>query len=308
MQFNEYIKQCREHNHLTQEQLVHDLYSYDIDSFESLDTSTLSKWERGVTQPKLSRQVNILKYFQERTGVALPCLDNYKVEEAEGLISKVGMRNLIGKSKKLIYHFPSEMMSVDDMKVYPLRNFERMDVLIEAALQLQQSYTHEFMKISREQFKEWALRPENLFLTCEYKDAFLGLFFALRVKPEVFNKILNFEMKLSEISTDDFVEANEMGSGLIIAFFAMNEKAAILLFIRYYANLIANQKHIDEIGGIITEDEGKKIVTNMNLQFDTSKMTDDGMEIDAFRQTLSNVLASEKAVKMLLSKQECPEE
>ncbi len=45
----------REHNSLTQEQLVHDLYSYDIDSFGSLDTNTLSKWERSVTKPKVSK-------------------------------------------------------------------------------------------------------------------------------------------------------------------------------------------------------------------------------------------------------------
>ncbi len=308
MHFNEYLKSCREHSHLTQEQLTSDLYSYDIDSFKGLETTTISKWERSVTKPTASKQVNIIRYFQQKTGAALPCWDGYTVEEAESLICKAGMRNLIGKRKKLIYDFPSEMMSVDDMKIYPLRNFERMDVLIEATIHLQQSYTHKYMQVSREQLKEWALRPENLFLACEYKDAFLGLFFTLRIKPEIFNKILNFEMKRSEISTDDFAEPNEIGSGLMIAFFAMNEKAATLLFIRYYAHLIANQKHIDEIGGITIEDEAKKIVTNMNLQFDTSKMTDDGVEIDSFRQTLPNVLASENAVKMLLSKQECPEE
>ena len=46
----------------------------------------------------------------------------------------------------------------------------------------------------------------------------------------------------------------------------------------------------------------------MNLHYDTSKITDDNVEIQSYRQTLSNVLASENAVKMLLSKQECPEE
>ena len=94
----------------------------------------------------------------------------------------------------------------------------------------------------------------------------------------------------------------------MIGFFAMNEKAATMLFIRYYAHLIANQKMIEEIGGVTIIDEAKKIVSNMNLYHYTSKTTDDNVEIEAYRQSIFNVLASENTVKMLLSKQECPEE
>ena len=86
MQFNEYLKSCREHNNLTQEQLVHDLYSFNIENFEGLDTSTLSKWERSITRPKISKQISIIKCFQERTGIVLPCWDKYSSEEAAALI------------------------------------------------------------------------------------------------------------------------------------------------------------------------------------------------------------------------------
>jgi len=34
-------------------------------------------------------------------------------------------------------------------------------------------------------------------------------------------------------------------------------------------------------------------------------MTDDGVKIKSYRQTLSNIFASENVVKMLFSKQEC---
>ncbi len=308
MQFNEYLKQCREKNQLTQEQLVSDLYSFDIDSFNGLETTAVSKWERNTIKPKLSKQISIIKYFQQKTGVALPCWDNYTTEEAEGLICKAGMHNLIGKSKKLIYDFPSEMMSIDDMKVYPLRSSDRMDELIDANMPMHQSFNHQFAQIDRKQFGEWALHSSSLFLACEHKGSFLGLFFTIKIKPEVFNKILNFEMKKCDITANDFASSNEEGSDLMLSFFAMNEKTATLLLIRYYAYLIANQKYINEIGGITIQDDAKKIVTNMNLHYDTSMITDDKVEIQSFRQTLPNVLASENAVKMLLSKQECPEE
>ncbi len=308
MQFNEYLKMCRKHNHITQEQLVHDLYSYKIESFESLDTSVVSRWESGSTQPQISRQVDIIKYFQQKTGTALPCWDNYSVEEAEELICKEGMRNLIGKNKTLIYDFPSEMMCVDDMKVYPLRNSERMDALIDANMLLHQSLVPKFEQIDKEQFREWALHPDSLFLTCEYKDSLFGLFFTLKIKQDVFNKIMNFEMKQNEITINDFVSPKEKGSSLIVAFFSMNKKVATLLFIRYYARLIVSQKTISETGAIIIRDETKKIAANMNLHFESSKMTDDKVEIQSFRQTLPNVLASENVVKMLLSKKNCPQE
>ncbi len=308
LQFNDYIKKCRQHMQLTQEQLVHDLYSYSIEHFKSLDTRTLSKWERGDTKPKASKQVSIIKYFQVKTGVALPCWTEYSIDEAESQICKAGMGNLIGKSKKLIYDFPSEMMSVDDINVYPVRNFDNMDALIENNMHLHQSLNHESSQLSHEQFRKWAIHPDNLFLACEHKGTFLGLLFAARVKPSVLDKIVNLEMKKNEVSENDFASFNEEGSILLLSFFALNVKVATLLFIRFYAHIIANQKYIVDIGGITNSDEAKKLVSNMNLYYQNSLITDDGVKITGYKQSLANVLASEYAVKMLLSKQACPEE
>ena len=74
-------------------------------------------------------------------------------------------------------------------------------------------------------------------------------------------------MKKNDITADDFASSDEEGSSLMLSFFAMNDKTATLLFIRYYAHLIANQKTIDEIGGITIQDEAKKIINNMNRTF-----------------------------------------
>lgn len=133
------------------------------------------------------------------------------------------------------------------MKVYPVRNFERMDTLIDMNMHIHQSLNHTFAQITHEQFQKWALHPSNLFLACDYNDSFLGLFFTVRVKPEVFQEKLNFEMKKGEIIIEDFASFNEVGSHLMLSFYAMNEKAATMLLIRYYAHLIANQKTIAEI-------------------------------------------------------------
>ena len=308
--FSEYLKSCRDHSNITQEQLVHELYSYDIDNFEGLDTSTLSKWERSVTKPKISKQISIIKYFQEKTGLALPYLDTYSVKEAEALICTNGINNLIGtgKKKELILNFPSTIMHVDDMKVFPLRNSDRIEELLNINIDIHESTNSKYAHVSIEQFKEWSLHPSNLFLACEYKNWFMGLFFSIRLKPDVFDKILNFQMKKSDITMDDFASFDEMGCNYLLSFYAINQKVASMLFIRYYAHLISNQKNIVEIGLITSLNEVKKVIQNMNLHYHKNISTDDNVKIEAYRENLTNVLASENVIKMILSKQECPEE
>jgi hypothetical protein len=125
---------------------------------------------------------------------------------------------------------------------------------------------------------------------------------------EIFDEVLGFKMKKSEITTNHFAASDGMGSSLMLSFYAMNEKIATLLIVRYYAYLVAYQRFIIEIGGITNSEDAKKIVLRMNLYSTAKKITSDNVEIEALRQTLPNVLASEKAVKMFLSKEECPEE
>ena len=303
MKFNTYLKSCREHNTLTQEELVNDLYSYDIDMFEGLDTSTLSKWERGITHPKAAKQVSIIKYFQKETGAILPCWDTYSIQEAEEHICQAGVINLLGnKSKQLVLNFPSNMMHFEDFKVYPVRHSDRIDTLLDINMDLHKNANHPFAQISLEQFTSWALHPSHLFLVCEYKHEILGLFFSLRLKPEVFQKIINFEMKKSELGMEDFASFDEMGSNFMLSFYALNNKIATILFIRYYAHLIANQTKIKEIGVITALDDVKKVVHNMNLVESKSLMTEDQLELKSYKQSLSNVLVSENVVKMLFSK------
>ena len=55
-------------------------------------------------------------------------------------------------------------------------------------------------------------------------------------------------------------------------------------------------------------EDARKLIGSMNLSLHTSKMIGKGLELQTYRETLPNFLACEKVVKMILSKQECPEE
>ena len=287
--------------------MVQELYSFDIDSFEGVDTAAFSKWESGTTRPKTSRQIAIMKYFQQLTGIKLPCWEGYSADEIEDLICNVGMKNLLGKNKQFVSGFPSQNMNVENMNIHLLRNFDNMDTLLEVNMDLHQDVNHPSTQISLEQFKEWSLHPSSFFIACEYKGVFLGLFFSIKLKQQVFDDIVDFKMKKSDITVDDFALPDEPGCISILSFYALNAKAATLLFVRYYAYLISNQNVITEIGGVTMQDEAGKIVKSMNLDYHSSMIAEDGIKIKSYRQTLSNVFASENVVKMLFMKQECPE-
>ena len=301
LEFYKYLKKCREKNELTQDELVSELFNHDEENFESLDAGTLSRWERDTTKPNVHKKLSMVKYFQKHSPDALPCWDHYSTEEVEDLICTVGVQNVITKKKQLVMNFPSQMMHFDDMKVYLIKDVEKAARLFELNMDLHIATTPLYSQLELEQFLSWSQHPSNLFLACEYKEGFVGLFFSLRLKQESFNKLLNFDMRKSEITEEDFASESEVGSDLLLSFYALNEKIASMLFVRHYAYLIAHQKSISEIGVITALDEVKKTVNNMNLSFYKSKKVDEQYVLEAFREKLGKVLATEYVIKMIFT-------
>jgi len=308
VKFNEYLKKCRQRNGLTQEELVHALYLHDMEHFEALETTTLSKWERGVTKPKLAKQVSIMRYFQQLTGKALPCFEADDIEHSETYICSLGVQGLLGKSKELVLNFPSSVIRNEDLSICQLRHSPLLEQIIEINIDLDKDFNHDTSNFSTEQLREWALNPSNSFYVCEYKEQFFGLLFSLRLKPEIFDRIMDMRMEERELTHEDFASFEEPGCNYIVSFFALNEKAASLLFMRYYAHLIANQDNILEVGLATMMDDAKKLIQNMNLRLHKSTQRTKELTLYTYRETLPHFLASKEVVRMLLSKQECPEE
>ncbi len=287
---------------------MHELYRYDDDLFDGLNNSTLSKWEREIVAPKLTRKRGILSFFQEKTGKALPCWDGADIKDTEEEICRAGMRNLIGSNKHLVLNFPADHMLLDDLKILPLRDEEELRHLVSINMDLHLSTNDSFTQVSEEQFLNWALHPGNLFYACRYKGGFVGLLFALKLSNDAFEKILTFQKMKSELKIDDFVASDSSGSIMPLSFFALNEKVATMLLVRFYAHLIANQRTIDEIGGVTGFKESQEFVKRMNLRFAGKYTSPEGSEIRAYRQSLKVVVASEYFIRMLFDKEKCPEE
>ena len=301
MYFGKYIKSCREHIGFTQQQLVQDLYLHDIENFKSLVESTLSKWERDSITPALQKQVSILKYFQGKTGLALPCFDTYSIHETEDLICRTNMQNLLGKNKELVLNFPSEMISSDELTIYALKNSRAIDKIINIHMDMDKTFNQDYTQLRTQQIREWAEHDSNSFYVCEYNEQFFGLLFTLRLKTEIFEKMMKFEMDERELSVEDFASYNERGSNYMLSFFAMNDKAAAMLYIRYYAHIIAHQNVTDEIGANTMMDDVKKLLKDMSLKYYSNKIVNDTIELQSYRETLSDFLASEVVMKIIFS-------
>ncbi len=305
MQFNIYLKNCREQFHLTQEQLVRELYGSD-ELFEGLDISTLSRWERGVTHPSVQKQMKIVSLFGSFSNSILSCFNDMNREEVENRLCKMGIKNIIGSSREHILNFPSKSFKVDDILIKHIRSNSDIDRALDMPYTVIENLTGNVYEISLDMLKSWALHPSNMFLLSEYKGHFHGLLFTLRLKPEVFKQVINFDKKIKEIEIADFANFEQMGSNIPIAFFAYNDKSSSLLILRYYAHLIANQNYIESVGTTPILDGAKKIVQKMSLKFYKEKKIKQGV-ISSYTAPLSEVLINENVLKMLFMKQECPE-
>ncbi len=306
MKFNEYLKSCRQKYNLTQEELVQELYNFD-DIFEGLDIGTFSRWERGATKPNMDKHISIVKYFKKKSNHILSCFENTDRHNIEDELCKMGIKNLIGHSKEHILNFPTKSFKVDDISIKHLRSTDDIEAVLQMPYAVIENLTDNVYNLSFENIKDWALHPSNLFLLSEYKEEFAGILFTLRLKPDIFQKIIDFEMDLKDISLDDFASFTEMGCNLPMVFFAYNDKSSTLLILRYYAHLIANQDVIKSIGAVPLLDSAKKIVQKMNMKYYKEKDVAQGT-LCSYYAPLSEVLINEAVLKMIFHKQDCPQD
>jgi len=301
LKFSQYLKNCRQENELTQEELVSELYKFD-DAFHGLDVSTLSRWEREVTHPTIVKQLLIVKQFQKYSSHIFPCFHNTK-EEIEESLCRTGIINLIGNSKEHILNFPTNVFKVDNIDISHIRSHEEIDMILKMPQSIIKDLTSNYFKITLEHLKKWALHPSNLLLLAECDSQFFGMFFTLRLKEDIFKKIINFEMQVSEIEELDFASLDEKGCNFPFAFFAYNEKVASLFYLRYYAHLIANQDVILEVGSTPLLDGSKKLIEKIHLHHNKDLKCGD-TTLSSYSASLEDILINEDVLKVIFQKEE----
>jgi transcriptional regulator with XRE-family HTH domain len=307
MEFSDYLKRCRKRYHLTQEQMVTELYAEDPELFRGLDASKLSKWERGVSQTSFQKMGAILRLFQRHSGLPLPCLEHHTPERVEEGLCRQAMQHLLGTPpKSLVVDLGMQQLRSEHFRVLPLRQFARMEELLEIHQSLHENLAPPYDRLSLSQLQEWALHPESLFFVVLYKHTFLGLFFAVRLQPERFEALMDFTLTRPQLQPGDFAKKDGAASILILSLFALDTRVATLLLMRFYAHLIAHQERIREVGLSTSLPEIERLVDRMNLRVHRSQRIGARSHV-AYRNDLFNLLTNETAIRLLFPKEVCPE-
>lgn len=295
MKFGDYLKLCRKKYNLTQVFLVQELYHFD-DIFSGLDIRTLARWEHNTTKPTLAKQVSIVKLLKKYSTHIFPCFSN--IDDIEEKLYLPGISSLLGNSKEHIINFPTHVSQVDSTKIVQVGPQTKIDLTLNMSQSIFDGLTSEYFKITQEHLKEWSLHLGNLFLIAENKGQFMGMFFTLRLQPKIFQQIINFEMKITDLNINDFASMEEEACLLPFSFFAYNKNIAALLFIKYYAYLIENQDTIAEIGSTPLLKSGKKLMETMHLQHVEDKLIE-GITLCSYCASLEKVLINEDVLKLI---------
>jgi len=299
--FSSYIKKCRLNLGFTQIELVSELFKFD-QIFNGLDSNAIGRWERAFAKPPLFKQVKILEYFFEKFDYYFPFLDMENVKIIEQQFSTEGIEKLLGTHKQTVMNFPTMRSDKDNFSIKLSNDSSHLDTAIATAINICDDLYGAGRYYDEKTLKEFSLSPRTLFIICDYKEQYFGHSFFVCLKTDTYNKILNFQMNYQDICMSDLAVDDENGSYMSIGLFAMNKKALSLLFIRFYAYLIMNQKQISYIGTLISIDDAIEIATSFGLK---KGATD--KDLTVYNGSIKDVLLTEQIIKILFAPSSVPE-
>ena len=301
MKISEYLKRCRDRLGLTQEALSHELYLFDLERFAGVDTTTISKWERGVSAPPLPRLKSLLRYFQAKSALPFPCAEERGEEEAFERFYNAEVSKVIGRPREIVGRAPLDIDFDRGFTLRSLRGHPRSDELLELASMMIEANNPEFSSVSVESLREWMEYPANLFQVVAYKSSFLGLLFTLRLTPHAFEEIMAFRRPKAALSPADFATEAEEGCLFALAFFSLTPQVATLLMARLYAHLLAHQRHIEAFGFLAASDDARLIAEKMELKA-VGRRQFGSTALSAYRSDLFSLFTSEAVLKSLFDK------
>ncbi len=302
--FSNYLTMCREQMGFTQSELVEKLVDLQL-GFGGLDTTTFSRWERGVSKPSLSKQTAMIHYLSNYFGRIYPFIGNADKFDIEKGFCGIGFTGLIGRHKDLVMKFPTHQMNQSGFIVGKFSDSEHQKSAFDNNLHI---YAELYKRqLKTEQLAAFSKNPNNLFLVCDHDGQYFGHLFLLRLKPQVFDELIHFKREDSTLTDADIAAMDEVGSYYFYGMFAMSDQIVALLAVHVYSCLIRHQKQVKEIGMIIASKDGQVMAVNMNMQRQAQQTTEQQIN-HSFRASLAEMLINDNVVKMLFNREACSED
>jgi transcriptional regulator with XRE-family HTH domain len=252
--FGKLLHEGRESLGLTQEKFIRELSGYDL-AFRKLNTVTLSRWERGVSLPPLSKQKKLLRFLWSASLFDEKTFRQMYIARLEQRVAswKTELKNF---SEGVIGNFPVFDL---DRETYECRHnvflgsheIERI-VLIEKAIAPPGYYA-----VSAEQLSHWLSHDGTVLFICRLKEFYLGHVVLLKLSPEWITHVM--QGKRSEFDIDDHSlrRSDEHGIYLIHAFYGVNAEYPALMSTKILITLIENRSSLGGISVFGTSAEAK---------------------------------------------------
>ncbi|QKI88408.1 helix-turn-helix domain-containing protein [Thiomicrorhabdus xiamenensis] len=301
IKFGEYLRVCRERKGVTQSELVEELVAEDA-SFSSLDSTTLSRWERGVSKPAISKQTLIIRYFSRSFNRIYPFIGEMESLDIEANFCAMGFSKFVGRHR-MVADFPVNQMDIKQLQVQDaVSSGMHMTALRKNYLVIEGLY--EF-GLDEDLHHRLAMQPGNYFTVCQYQEEYFGHFLALKLNSESFQRVMNFSLEISQLDEQDFVGKDEAGEYFIVGFFSIGDLPISMLWIGFYAHLIREQMKVGKVGGLVTTKEGEAIARNLNTEMLANTRYGDKC-MKSYYADIGQMLLTDTIVKMVFNPESCP--
>jgi len=273
--------------------------------FKGVDATTISNWERKST-PHLSRQVEIIRFFQYKSGLALACVDNQTDTLSNIFFCRKKVEKLLRISKHLILDLPIQIKEENTFKVVRINHTKLLQRIILMHKDLDAGLNNKFHELSEKNLKKFAQYPGNQFYAVIYREEIvLGLLFAFRLRQEAFETFMTNERYENSLTEDDFATFTENASYYIPSFFAMNKKSGAFLLSTFFNHLLKYQSSTNELGTSLLMKERGGILESMNLHVHSVVPWQNGKKRITYRATLKDFIANKNMINILFNGKSC---
>ncbi|MDO6763805.1 helix-turn-helix domain-containing protein [Agarivorans sp. 1_MG-2023] len=231
----DYIQQKRKQIDLTQEQLCQELSVFSPE-FNDLDSLAISRWERGKVEPSLNRQVEIISYFGDQA---------YQIFTGKHFSSKnlpsMDAMNKLLEARTRFKHY----MGAHPYLPKNQANYQRIcppDELADRSCNHLSHYIDNLTAGLEQWDSQWLQSLQNtsggLVSYYFYLGQLGGHSYALKVKPVIFDQLLNGDMSETELRPDMLASRKEPGYLYIFSIYTGRVQAINYIYEHIFATIV----------------------------------------------------------------------
>lgn len=252
MRLGTYLQDIRSANGFSQTKFVEALSGVD-DRLLKLDVNTLSRYERGASNPTLARKQIIMSAMQKLFSTPLPASNEGRTMLVAACF-KSKKRPPIDMQSGLVFDVPSYFYETTEIETRSMNKEEHhLSKMLQA---MHQSHSGCSYILDSDALLELTKHPRNALLISTTASQMLGAMLSLTIKPDCFEQIKRGEKEIGDLGPDAFPSENEKGVFLCFFFYSQNMEIAEQLQKYFASKIIINADSLTGIGVLTSNPAG----------------------------------------------------